>query len=387
MSNDPPRAPEVTAELRLRPPRPQVTRLSRKVLIGLGGTAVIGIFGLGYWALQSGRSVQPQELYNTNSRNVADGLESLPQNYSELPHHAPALGRPLPGDLGPPILHAHEPVNAGENAAQQRLAQEEQAALTSGLFVQGAAQSVQVATNETPAATAPKTAASGGPSSDDPTSIENMQDQKLAFMNGPTDRETVSPDRLASPASPYIIQAGSIIPAALITGIRSDLPGQVTAQVTEDVFDSPTGKYLLIPQGAKLIGRYNSQVAFGQSRVQLVWTRLVMPNGQSIVLERQTGADAQGYAGLEDGVDYHWMALFKAALLSTVLGVGSELGANNNDNDIVLSLREGAADSLNQAGQQIVEHNLNIQPTLTIRPGFPVRVIVDHDLVLAPYRG
>jgi type IV secretion system protein TrbI len=144
---------------------------------------------------------------------------------------------------------------------------------------------------------------------------------------------------------------------------------------------------LFRPQGTKLIGLYDSQVSFGQDRVLLVWTRLIMPNGRSIVLERQPGADTQGFAGLEDEVDQHWGRLFMAAALSTLLGVGSELGATNNDNSIVAALRRGSNDSLNQTGQQIVRRNLNIQPTLTIRPGFPVRVIVNRDLVLAPYQG
>jgi type IV secretion system protein TrbI len=135
---------------------------------------------------------------------------------------------------------------------------------------------------------------------------EPVQDHKLAFLNGPTDRRTVSSDRLMNPASSYVLQAGTVIPAALITGIQSDLPGLITAQVTENVYDSPTGRFLLVPQGAKLIGSYDSQVSFGQSRVLLVWNRIVFPNGQSIVLDHQPGADTEGYAGLEDGVDYHW---------------------------------------------------------------------------------
>ena len=130
-----------------------------------------------------------------------------------------------------------------------------------------------------------------------PNSLQNMQDRKLAFLNGPIDKRTVSNDRLEGPASKYIVQAGSVIPAALLSGIRSDLPGQVSGQVTENVYDSPTGRYLLIPQASKLIGIYDSQVSFGQSRVLLVWTRLIFPNGRSIVLERQQGADSEGYAG------------------------------------------------------------------------------------------
>ena len=215
---------------------------------------------------------------------------------------------------------------------------------------------------------------------------QNNQDHKLAFLTAPSDRRTVSRDRLVDPASRYIVQAGTVIPAALITGIRSDLPGQVTAQVTEHVYDSPTGRRLLVPQGSKLIGTYDSQVSFGQDRVLLVWTRLVMPNGRSIVLERQAGADTQGFAGLEDEVDHHWGRLLGAAALSTLLGVGSELGAGSNDSAIVTALRRGSVDSLNQTGQLLVRRDLNVQPTLTIRPGYPVRVIVNRDLVLAPYR-
>jgi ParB-like chromosome segregation protein Spo0J len=184
-------------------------------------------------------------------------------------------------------------------------------------------------------------------------------------------------------------EAGGSISAALITGLRSDLPGQITAQVTENIFDSPSGRFLLIPQGARLIGVYDSQIAFGQSRALLVWTRLIMPNGRSIILERQPAADTGGNAGLQDEVDHHWGALFRAGLLSTLLGVGAELGsgAGNGDSSVLQALRRGAGDSLNQTGQQVVRRNLNMQPTLTIRPGFPVRVIVNRDLVLEPYRG
>ena len=178
----------------------------------------------------------------------------------------------------------------------------------------------------------------------DPDSLQNMQDHKLAFLNGPTDRRTVSSDRLMNPASSYVLQAGTVIPAALITGIQSDLPGLITAQVTENVYDSPTGRFLLVPQGAKLIGSYDSQVSFGQSRVLLVWNRIVFPNGQSIVLEHQPGADTEGYAGLEDGVDYHWGNLLKTAALSTLLGVGAELGSNGNQSDLVRALQRGSQD-------------------------------------------
>jgi type IV secretion system protein VirB10 len=156
--------------------------------------------------------------------------------------------------------------------------------------------------------------------------------------------------------------------------------------VTENVYDSPTGQYLLIPQGARLIGEYNSEVAYAQTRVQLIWTRLILPDGQSIVLDNQPGADTQGYSGLQDGVNNHWGEIFEAALLSTFLSVGAEAGTSDQENNLLQAIRSGASDSFNQAGQQVVERELNIQPTLTIRPGLPVRVIVNRDLILEPYQ-
>ncbi|MGB8605828.1 MAG: TrbI/VirB10 family protein [Bradyrhizobium sp.] len=381
---DQPPAPEVIAQaLRLRPERPQVTRLSRKMLAGATALALVLVSGAVLWALQNNqkRGPAPEELYTTDHHNVADGLGGLPKDYAGIPRDVPRLGPPLPGDLGRPIVSAQN--QSGPLAADaelQRVNQESEAARTSKVF---AATNVRpsaatTASNETPANAA---------SSSDEAFVQNGQDRKLVFVNASVDRRTTSPDRLAKPASPFVVQAGTVIPAALITGIRSDLPGQITAQVTENVYDTPTGRARLIPQGARLSGIYDSQVAFGQSRVLLVWTRLIMPNGRSIVLERQSGAGTAGYAGLEDEVDNHWGELFKAAALSTLLGVGTELGSSGNDSDIIQALRRGAGDALNQTGQQVVRRNLNIQPTLTIRPGFPVRVIVNRDLVLEPYRG
>jgi type IV secretion system protein VirB10 len=369
--------------MRLRSRRAPVTRLSRRVLIGLGAVAAIGVSGALFFALQPHLRTSGAELYNTDNRNTPDGLANLPNDYTGLQRRIPQLGPPLPGDLGRPILNAGAPAPPmAPDPEQQRIAQEQEAALTSHLFATTNVGAIAAASFPAPAP-AQAAAATATTASSDLTS----QDHKLAFLNGNIDRRTVSPDRLEAPASPYVLQAGAVIPAALITGLRSDLPGQVTAQVTEDVYDSPTGKILLIPQGARLIGQYDAQVAFGQSRALLVWNRLIMPNGSSIVLERQPGADPEGYAGLEDEVDNHWGMLFKAAILSTLLSIGSEAGANNNDSALVQALRQGSSQGFNQVGQQVVGRSLNVQPTITIRPGFPVRVIVTHDLALEPYQG
>jgi len=373
--------PPIVPDLRLRAERPRVTRLSRKVLIGLGGVSVLAVAGVLGYALQTHTTTTTgQELLSTQNRPSAEGLAGLPRDYTGLPRQVPRLGPPLPGDLGKPILNAGAAPNVvGQDAQAQRLAQEAEAARVSRLFAQ---------TNQRPQPVVPTAAGQETTTTTSPIesgAARTMPDRKTAFLDAATDRRTVSFDRLQAKASPYVVQAGTVIPAALITGIRSDLPGQITAQVTEPVYDSPTGKYLLIPQGARLIGQYDSSVAFGQSRVLLVWTRIIMPDGTSIVLERQPGADAAGYAGLEDGVDYHWWDIAKAAVLSTILSVGAEAGTSDSENNLAQAIRMGASNSISQTGQQIVERQLNIQPTLTIRPGFPVRVIVTRDLVLAPY--
>lgn len=367
--------------MRLRAEPQRVTRLSRKVLVGIGLVASLGVGSALIYALQSrDRDTRGEELYSTANRQPADGLASLPRDYT-----GPVLGPPLPGDLGRPMLDAQNkglPVVPPSIAApavdeaEQRRRAEEEAARTSRVFFQSG-----------PGAAAEQSASIATSISGSDAAGQTAQDRQVAFLNAAVDRRTMSPDRVAAPASPYVVQAGTVIPAALITGIRSDLPGQVTAQVTENVYDSPTGRSLLIPQGTRVIGQYDNGVGFGQRRVLLVWSRLIFPDGRSIVLERQPGADAQGYAGLEDGVDYHWGELFKAAALSTLLSVGAVAGSSSQQNDLVQALRNGASDSVSQVGQKILERQLNIAPTLTIRPGFPVRVLVTRDLVLEPYRG
>jgi type IV secretion system protein VirB10 len=375
-----------TQEMRLRSSRQPVTRLSRKVLLTAAAAAAIGIAAALFLALKPQHQTTGSELYNTNNRNTPDGLANLPRDYTGLPKPAPQLGPPLPGDLGRPIVNAGVPAPgmpmpaAGPSPEEQRIAQEQEAARVSHLFATTNVSQV------TPAAPAPISSQPTALTANGRSSDLASQDHKLAFLNGNIDRRTTSPDRVQPVASQYVLQAGAVIPASLITGIRSDLPGEVTAQVTEDVFDSPTGKILLIPQGARLIGQYDAQIAFGQSRALLVWNRLIMPNGKSIVLERQPGADTEGYAGLEDEVDNHWGMLFKAAILSTLLSVGSEAGTSDSENNLAQAIRQGASQSFNQVGQQVVGRSLNVQPTITIRPGFPVRVLVTHDLVLEPYR-
>jgi type IV secretion system protein TrbI len=234
--------------LRLGVERPRITRLSRKVLASGTALALLLISGAVLWALRSNhpRSPAPDELYSTDHHNIADGLATLPQDYAGLPHDAPRLGPPLPGDLGRPIATTEgQSAPIGLDAEQQRANQETEAARTSKVF---APTTAPVAPSRAPS----KETANDTPSSSDETFAQNGQDRKLLFVNAPVDRRTTAPDRLVRPASPFVVQAGTIIPAALITGIRSDLPGQITAQVTEPIFDSPTGRVKLVPQRSKI---------------------------------------------------------------------------------------------------------------------------------------
>lgn len=379
---DPERPVDAESITSLRGDGPRVVRLSRKAIGVASAVSLALVGGALLYALQPTSPDDGEELFNTDGVAMADGLASAPRDYSQVPQ----LGPPLPGDLGKPILDAQDrgavaelpPVGAQppppqsispEDAARQRLEQERESARGSRLFFGGGT----TAASPAQALPAAEQSTVAGPAAASPA--------QTAFLDRIAERRTISLQRLEAVPSSALLQAGSVIPAALITGIRSDQPGLVTAQVTENVYDSLTGRRLLIPQGARLIGDYESDIGFGQRRLLLAWNRLILPDGSSIVLERQPAADPSGYAGLEDGVDYHWGGVMKAALVSTLLGVGSELGTGS-DGGLVRALRRGSQDSINRAGEQIVARELNIRPTLTIRPGFPVRVLVTRDILL-----
>jgi type IV secretion system protein TrbI len=383
-----PRSPtDIMKDLRLRSVLPLVTRLSPKAIIGLTlGTLLVG-GGMVTYGLQTRDSGPRREQINTDNVTRSEAVNVLPADYTKIP----LLGPPLPGDFARPMLNGtvgNPPLGAGGGQPQvdpriQQSAQEREAARTSQLFSgaeAGRQGGAAIADNapEVPRVLAENAAADGTANA---TTSPSPASRRQSFLTAAADRRTTSPDRLISPASTHTLHAGSVIAAALVTGIRSDIPGQVTAQVTQNVYDSVTGQHLLIPQGSKLIGQYDAEISFGQSRALLVWNRLILPDGRSIILERLPAADPQGYAGLEDRVSYHWGRVAKAAILSTVLGIGAELG-NGSNNDIARAIREGTQGTLNQAGQQIVSRQLDVPPTITIRPGTPVRVMVTRDLVL-----
>jgi len=216
----------------------------------------------------------------------------------------------------------------------------------------------------------------------------NKQPEKKAFLSE-NPKKNYNEDILKEPISKYEIKAGGIIPGVMLTGINSDLPGTMTANVREDVYDTVTGRILLIPKGTRVIGKYSSSISFGQSRVLVVWQRLIFPNGKSINLENFEGADMSGYSGLVGTVDNHTLKLFQGVILSSILGAAAGIiddnGNNNNNNSWRNNAGRGAGEEIVTIGEAIASRLLAVQPTIKIAPGSRFNIMVNSDLILEPY--
>lgn len=388
-----PKVDPETLILRAKPRR--AIRFKRGAIVMLAATASVSVIAAAWVALR------PTALHIASrdddrgepGKAPTDTLSALPLSYGD----APKLGPPLPGDLGGPILDQRRRLEQAEPAAPSRgqsgdqtaaaeraaYLSEAKAARQSPIIVKSAGPDDAVAaTSASPAAAAPADPIRAALDLDrDP----NAQGRKADFVASRDRGGPTNPHTLTGSISPYTLTAGSVIAASLITGLRSDLPGLVTAQVTERVFDSATGRTLLIPQGARLIGSYDSVVAFGQSRALVVWQRIIMPDGRSLALENVPATDPAGFAGLADKVDFHTWSLVKGVAISTLLGVGSSLTVTG-ESDLVQAIRESTQQNVSRAGDQLTSRNLQVQPTITIRPGTPVRLVVHRDLILAPWR-
>jgi type IV secretion system protein VirB10 len=399
-------------ELRAQP-RP-VTRINRKVLIGTAAVVLFLIAGLVLLALRapSLRVADRQELFNVEHKPIADALSKLPASYDGLPpdRKAPAGKGTAPGlPKSVPAAQPGERDDEAERAEKALLARMEAEARKSPVFFRlqlKAPPKETVAADVRPEPTLPPTPApaDGGLTAlsalraaeravalagGDPDALgggTSDQTRKLTFLKSGPEKNIYNPHALQTPASPYQLMAGTVIAASLITGLNSDLPGFVIAQVTENVFDTVSGRHLLIPQGARLVGKYDNIVAFGQERALVVWQRIILPDGTSIVIDNLPATDTGGYAGLADQVDFHTWKLLKGVALATVLGVGSELAFGTSDSDLIRALQQSTQATTNRAGQRLIERQLNVQPTITVRPGWPLRVIVHKDILLRPYR-
>jgi type IV secretory pathway VirB10-like protein len=388
-----PPAPKVDPEiLAIRTKPARAIRFRRNVIIAIAALGSVSLMAVAWIALKPrvfSAVADRQELAEPSNRPSTDALNGLPATYSD----APRLGPPLPGDLGRPILESQRRMAAetgtGNDPSVQQAAQERErqlaelkAARESGVLVQGHTAS---SPSTVPDGAGTPTPTPAAVPTLDPDRDPNARGRKAQFV-GTLDRSNdTNPHTLIAAPSPYLLSAGSVISASLITGLRSDLPGLVTAQVTSQVFDSPTGRILLIPQGSRLIGSYDSVVAFGQKRALIVWQRIMLPDGSSLRIDNVPATDTSGYAGLQDKVDFHTWALLKGIALSTLLGVGSQLIVTG-ESDLVQAIRESIQQNVSRAGDQLTSRNLNIQPTITIRPGATVLLIVHKDLIFAPWR-
>lgn len=369
-------------------------RLSRRALAALAGASALGVAAaLGYSLTVSHRAGAPQETVSVERRNT-DALSDAPKDYGDLSRTA-AAGLGPPPDVSAPTVPAPLPdatpesppaTSAGGTPEEQRRRQQRESARASKLFA-GTADGPRATTAapERPSILPGQTAAVEPAA----TGKEDARDPKAAFVAGGTREPTVNSGRVMQPAGRYVVLAGSTIAAAMITALSSDLPGQVVAQVTEDVFDTGSGQTRLIPQGTRLIGSYDARVSYGQSRALVVWTRLIFPDGRSLDLDRLVGTDAAGQSGFADRVDTHTGKLLVAGLLSTLFGVGANAATagGGSNNDIAYAIRESAGRSVESAGDKIVGRQLDVSPTITVRAGARVRVLVSRDLVLVPWTG
>ncbi len=389
----------------------RVARLNRRMI----GVMIIALVALIMLALRmsarsnkTAQATQPvPEKFMHASR--PPGMLGLPASYAALSPPAPAAQRVAnasqrPHVAAPQVVQTpglqgqagrRQPGRAGRQPCVQKLTEAREAQL----LVNIRTNAPQAGPSGDPAERAlpslrqdPLIALARNAAGDVTTAAEVPVDPRQAFLDQAQQRDAIYlQDRIQEPMSPYTVHAGTIIPASLLTGINSDLPGTIIAQVREPVYDSVTGNYLLIPQGTRLLGVYDSNVVFGHKRVLMAWQRLIFPNGASIQLEGMPGVDLAGLAGIKDTVNFHLWPLFRSVLLSTVLSVGSRLPAGNIGGNAGTSpideFAQQGAQNINAAGQRIVDRELGRQPTLEIRPGFSLAVMVHRDMILRPYEG
>ena len=381
----------------IRAPQPKATTLNRPLLIV--AAAIVAIIIL--WALitafePASQSKSKMLSMNQNTNNAPSPiLNSLPKNYQDVN----GIRKYLNNDQSPsPEITAElNKLRTEESTLQAELMKLRDhsdtdqdpgraAAIKSDLFF-----SSEKPPQTDPNKNNPNSAYPSG-SVNTPYTQQNMQSQKNSFLQATESQGDVyNKYNMITPKSPYEVQAGTIIAANLLTAVNTSLPGDIIAQVRQDVYDSVSGKYLLIPKGSKLLGKYDSSIAYGQERILIGFDRIVRPDGSSIQLSNFTGSDAAGSSGLMAGVDNHWSRVLGAATISTMLSFGAGVAADNNtgSNPYYPGSQQsgitGAANGISQTGQTITNRAIDIQPTLTVPPGFNFTVIVNKDMVLKAY--
>lgn len=386
-------------------------RIKKGAVVGVA-FAFLGVLLIGLiFALQPAKIRKFEDETDLEVKNkyvqVPDSIVQAP-SFIPTSDQVPVLGPSLPGDIGATMVERQPKPNAtyvspsGPSPEEElRMKRLQKALMAGATFSSTGAQSRAVreaadnSYRQSNAGLQEKLIDSmgqlvGGADSLDPMADgQNMQAEKRNFMDdtGITEDNYLK-SSLTWPRSKFEVKAGSIIPVSLITGINSDLPGDIIGQVRENVYDTVTGNHLLVPQGSRLMAEYDSIIAYGQERALLCWNRLIRPDGSSIDLECSPGVDLAGYAGVSDDVDNHWFRLAGGVVLSSVLAASATMSQGDIEGyhpTWSQSMATGAGEEINNVGRQITEKNLNIQPTITIRPGFSVNVLVNKDIILTLY--
>jgi len=372
------------------------SRSLKKGPVILIGSSVLGVvlsaFAVGVWPVDKSQVARKDDVAINQMFTIPDNIRKGPGNDAPVfavQDSIPKLGEPLPGDLGHAMVDRHQP-GSGNAQVQSPEEAERLAAIKASPFFGG--------NSSVPAVSSPPSMGSmtgAGTEAGQGSGYtygrgQNMQDRKNDFFShGAGDEKEYVAKSVRNPVSKYEVKAGSVIPVILVTAINSDLPGNVVAMVNENVYDSRTGECLLIPQGTRVLGRYDSMVSYGQKRVQVSWTRLVRPDGSSMVLENMPGVDLAGNSGYKDKVDNHFDRLVGGVALSSLLSVGATVsqGTYTDEEDMSTQQRMAAAvgQQISNVGSQITRKNLDIQPTLKILAGKKVNVLVNKDMILSPY--
>ncbi len=363
--------------LKSKPPRPKVA---------ISQSAVYWVIFLLSFIIAAGLVAfrkSPSEKKQVENEGAAPSqvVSALPASYSDVSYNYPPPSRPAENSTGnDELLKA---LMAKEAQRIQRAASARLAPATFQGFSLPQNSRALMASGEVRAAN------SAGQQEQSARDDVNRQDDKLDFLSQTRSDDTALHHGLLRPVSPYQLLAGTIVPGLLLTGVNSDLPGQLLGQVSQNVFDTVTGAHLLIPQGTKILGTYDSRIVYGQERVLIVWTRLIFPNGNSLSLEGMPGVDLSGYAGLSDQVDNHYLRLLSGVMFSSLLGAAAQMAEgptyDTSDPSFGQLAVQGVARNTNQVGQEITRRNLNIQPTLIVRPGYRFNLYVHKDITLEPY--
>ncbi len=377
---------------RLRLASPKSRSLKKGPVIAIGSallTLLLVALTLAIWPQEKSMRVKKEEVALNQPFTIPESIKRAPGNDTPVmmppAESVPQLGKPLPGDLG----HAMVKSNQGnvQSKAQTPEEVEHDAALRASPFFGGGS---SIAARTAPAPSLASPSSSNGAESLSYGGGQNMQDRKNDFFaRGGGEEKEYLPQGIHQPLSRYEVKAGAVIPVLLVTGINSDLPGNVIGMVRENVYDTRSGDYLLIPQGTRVLGSYDSMVSYGQKRVLVSWSRMIRPDGSSIVIENMPGTDLAGSAGYKDRVDNHFDRLVGGALLSSLLSVGATVSQGTYTDEASMSTQQRMAASVGQniatTGSQITRKNLDIQPTLIIRAGRAVNILVNKDMILSPY--